>query len=89
MAAPTTEWVVSIIREIPSWRSSIQTTNADRTLQLSWTFCPEIGHDQRPSIAERLLRRRSVRGHQSEIVFCVLVVVFSPDDIPGSRFFLG
>jgi hypothetical protein len=42
-AAPTTAWVVSIIREIPSWRTSIQTTNADRTLQLSWTFCPEIG----------------------------------------------
>jgi hypothetical protein len=89
MAAPTTAWVVSIIREIPSWRSSNQTANTDRALHLSWTFCPEIGHDQRPSIAERLLRRCSVCGHQSEIVFCVLVVVFSPDDIPGSRFLLG
>jgi hypothetical protein len=37
----------------------------------------------------RLLRCCSVCGHQSEIVFCVLVVVFCPDDIPGSRFFLG
>ena len=35
------------------------------------------------------LRLRSVCRHQSEIMFCVLVVVFCPNDIPGSRFLLG
>ena len=39
--------------------------------------------------ADRPLRRCSVRRHHSEMVFCVLVVIFGRDDIPGSRFFLG
>jgi hypothetical protein len=38
---------------------------------------------------KRLLRPFSVRRHQPEIVFSVLVVVLGPDDIPGPRFFLG
>jgi hypothetical protein len=43
----------------------------------------------RPTSTERLLRRWSVCRHQSEIVFGVLVIIFCPDDIPGSCFFLG
>jgi hypothetical protein len=38
---------------------------------------------------EVVLRRFSVRRHQPEIVFGVLVVVFRRNDVPRPGFFLG
>jgi S1-C subfamily serine protease len=42
----------------------------------------KIGQTVRRGSRQRFLRRFSVRGHQSEIVFGMLVVVFRADDIP-------
>jgi hypothetical protein len=48
-----------------------------------------IGRLQRRGSRQRFLRRSSVQGQQSEIVFGVLVVVLRRNDIPRPGFLLG